>query len=45
MEEKYLGWVYGAARGVWDQKVWVWMKVGHGKGRGWISGVNGVVWM
>ena len=33
------------ARKVWGQKIWIWVKVGHGKGRGKVSGVNGVVWM
>lgn len=40
--------MYGAAKGVWGQKIWFWVKDGHGKG-GWkFSGVNGIVeceWM
>ena len=45
MVGRCLGWVYGTARKVWGQKIWIWVKVGHGKSRGKVSGVNGVVWM
>ena len=45
MVEKCLGWVYGTARKVWGQKIWIWMVVGHGYGGCKVSGVNGSVWM
>ena len=45
MVEKCLGWVYGTARKVWGQKIWIWVMVGHGYGGCKVSGVNGSVWM
>ena len=45
MVGRCLGWVYGTLGRFLGQKIWIWVKVGHGKGRGKVSGVNGVVWM
>ena len=40
-----LEWMYGAARGVWDHKVWIMVKDWCGRKYGCVLDVNGREWM